>query len=150
MLHFSSTDSAVDIEANFEHKLKKRKRKKRSNLSLNQSRNKRRKFNYGQQVKLCKAGDKAEGTSPDPVGTAADETHTKNSGERTHGLKMHGSSSHTAQNTLDAATGVNTLSESEDISVDVDVDGLSEESNEDVGSFVHDCIDKCKEFLVED
>ena len=49
MLHFSSTDSAVDIEANFEHKLKKRKRKKRSNLSLNQSRNKRRKFNYGQK-----------------------------------------------------------------------------------------------------
>ena len=65
-------------------------------------------------------------------------------------MKIHGSSSHTAQKTLDAATGVNTLSESEDISVDVDVDGLSEESNEDVGPFVRDCIDKCKEFLVED
>ena len=152
MLHFSSTDSAVDIEANFEHKLKKRKRKKQSNLSLNQSRNKRRKFNYGQQVKLCKAGDEAEGMSPDPVGTAANETHTKNSGECTHGLKIHGSSSDTAQNMLDAATGANTLSESEDISVDVDVDvdGSSEESNEYIGPFVHDCIDKCKEFLVED
>ena len=44
---------------------------------------------------------------------------------------------------LEAATGVNTLSESEDISVDVDID-------EDVGPFVRDCIDKCKEFLVED
>ena len=150
MLHFSLTDSAVDIEANFEHKLKKRKRKKRSNLSLNQSRNKRRKFNYGQQVKLCKAGDEAEGMSPDPVGTAANKMHTKNSSECTHGLKIHGSSSDTAQNTLETATGVNTLSESEDISIDVDVDGLSEESNEDVRPFVRDCIDKCKEFLVED
>ena len=45
---------------------------------------------------------------------------------------------------------MNTLSESEDISIDVNVDGLSEESNEDVGPFVRDCIDKCKEFLVED
>ena len=153
MLHFSSTDSAVDIEANFEHKLKKRKRKQRSNLSLNQSQNKKRKFNYGQQVKLCKTGDEAEGTSPDPVGTAgtaADKTHTKNSGECTHSLKIHGSSSDTVQNTLEAATGANTLSESEDISIDVDVDGLSEESNEDIGPFVCDCIDKCKEFLVED
>ena len=65
-------------------------------------------------------------------------------------MKIHGSSSDIAQNTLEAATGANTLLESEDISFDVDVDGLSEESNEDVGPFVCDCIDKCKEFLVED
>ena len=119
MLHFSSTDSAVDIEGNFENKLKKRKRKKQSNLSLNQSRNKKGKFNYGQQVKLCKAGDEAEGTSPDPVATAVDETHTEKSSECTHGLKIHGSPSDIAQKLLEPATGANTSSDSKDISVDV-------------------------------
>ena len=48
---FSFTDSAVEVEAKFDHNLKKRKRKKkRMNLSLNQSRRKKKKISYGQQV----------------------------------------------------------------------------------------------------
>ena len=55
--HFSSTDSAVDVEAEFNHNLKaklKRKRKRRSNLALNQSRKKKKKFDYGESVIIKK------------------------------------------------------------------------------------------------
>ena len=55
--HFSSTDSAVDVEAEFNHNLKakaKKKRKRRSNLALNQSRKKKKKFDYGESVIIKK------------------------------------------------------------------------------------------------
>ena len=53
-------DSTVDVEGHFEHDLKKRKRKKhRSNLSLNQSR-KKKKFNYGKEIRLKKIPDEVD------------------------------------------------------------------------------------------
>ena len=54
---FSSTDSAIDVEAEFQHdlKLKKRKRRKhKTNLSINQSKRKKYKISYGDTVKIKK------------------------------------------------------------------------------------------------
>ena len=69
--HFSSTDSAVDAEVEFEHNLKpkgKKRRKHKSNLSLNQSKKKRKKYNYGDIVRFKKCDveeDKNESNSED-------------------------------------------------------------------------------------
>ena len=51
----SSTDSAIDVEVDFEHNLKpikKKRRKRKSNLSLNQSRRKKKKIAHGEIVRL--------------------------------------------------------------------------------------------------
>ena len=54
-------DFLVDFECEFSHNLKKKKRQKcRSNLSLNQSRSKKKKINYGQQVRIKKVPDEVQ------------------------------------------------------------------------------------------
>ena len=58
---YSSMESAVDIEGDFEHSFRKKKcRKKRTHLALNQSRKKRKRINYGQQIRIKKVADEIE------------------------------------------------------------------------------------------
>ena len=56
ILYYSSSESDVDLEKDFKHDIKPRRkrRKRRRNLALNQSRKKRKYFNYGEQCKIIK------------------------------------------------------------------------------------------------
>ena len=56
MLYYSSSDTDVDLEQEFKHDIKPRRkrRKRRRNLALNQSRKKKKYFNYGEQCKIIK------------------------------------------------------------------------------------------------
>ena len=56
MLYYSSSDSDVDLEQELKHDIKPRqkRRKRRRNLALNQSRKKKKYFNYGEQCKIIK------------------------------------------------------------------------------------------------
>ena len=139
MINFSSTDLAVDVEADFQHRLKKRRQKKcKSNLSLNQSRNKRKKFNYGQQVKVKKIADKLNNTTP--------EVHINEVSTASTSLQINVESTDEPVLLL-AASGSN-IDGSENNSEDVDV-----ESNllqvDDITPYVWECLNTYKNSLLE-
>ena len=145
MLFFSLTDYTVEVEATFNHNLKKRKRKKRkSNLALNQSRQKKRKINYGQQVKIKKVMDEEVLTS-NSLPTPVDSTQKLDpQPECSHQFnfsataKVHNEALHTPVN--------HDSSDSKEINVTSDDETVPRV----VSPFVQDCIQKCKEVFIED
>ena len=130
-MRFSSTDSAVEVEAKFDHNLKKRKRKKkRTNLSLNQSRKKKKKISYGQQVRIKKIPDEVDNLG----------------GECSHSLQFSVSNQ---EKELDLLAPAIQPSESSSETVDVDVESqISDEA--ELNPFLQDCINKCKDIFLED
>ena len=142
IVYFSSTDSTIEVESNFEHNVKKRKRKKRkTNLSLNQSPTKKRKFNYRQQVKIKKVTDDdiCSSTSVEKPPERKRTPERSNTFQFSAAAEVH---TELLQNAVN--TGSNS-SESEEVNV------ISNNSNgSDISPFVQDCIDKCKEVLIKD
>ena len=139
MLFFiSSTDSAVDVEASFDHNLKKRKRKKRkSTLALNQSHQKKKKINYGQQVRIKKVTDEEE-IPPSNTKKFDPEPECSNQFNFTAAAKVHFPEA--------LQTPVNhDSSDLEEINVTSDDEAVPR-----VSPFVQDCIQKCKDVFIED
>ena len=127
-------DSLVDVECDFTHNLKKRKRRKRrSNLALNQSRSKKKKINYGQQVRINKVPDEVE----------------HNIGECSSNFKL--SVPPTATETKLLASAVENRSSSQSSSEDETLDVVSEVSaDSEPSQFIQECINKCKNIFLED
>ena len=139
MLFFiSSTDSAVDVEASFDHNLKKRKRKKRkSTLVLNQSHQKKKKINYGQQVKIKKVTDEEE-IPPSNTKKFDPEPECSNQFNFTAAAEVH------FPEVLQTPVNHDS-SDSEEINVTSDDEAVPR-----VSPFVQDCIQKCKDVFIED
>ena len=130
-MRFSSTDSTVEVEAKFDHNLKKRKRKKkRTNLSLNQSRRKKKKISYGQQVRIKKIPNEVDNLG----------------GECSHSLQFSVSNQ---EKELDLLAPAIQPSESSSETVDVDVESQISDEVE-LNPFLQDCINKCKDIFLED
>ena len=121
----------VEVEAKFDHNLKKRKRKKkRTNLSMNQSCRKKQKISYGQQVRIKKIPDEVE-----------------NLGECSYSLQFSVSSQEKELDLL--APTIDHISSSESSSETVDVESHISDKAE-LNPFLHDCINKCKDVFLED
>ena len=133
---FSSTDSTVEVEAKFDHNLKKRKRKKRRmNLSLNQSHRKKQKISYGQQVRIKKI---------------LDEVENLNLGECSHSLQFSVASQEKELDLLAPTVDHINSSESSSETVDVDVASPQISDEPEPSPFLCDCINKCKDVFLED
>ena len=129
-------DLLVDVECEFSHNFKKKKRQKcRSNLSLNQSHSKKKKINYGQQVRIKKVPDEIQ--------------HTYTSGECSSSFQLSISTPYTGKK-LQAHT-VENRSSSETSSEDETLDVVSEVSaDSESAQFVQECINQCKNVFLED
>ena len=127
------------MEADFQHRLKKRRQRKcKSNLSLNQSRNKKKKFNYGQQVKVKKIVDELGNTTAElPINEVSTASIS---------FQIDIDSTHEAVQLL-AASGTN-IDGSENDSEDVDV-GSQFLEVDDITPYVWKCINTCKNSLLE-
>ena len=122
----------MDVEGHFEHDLKTRKRRKcRSNLSLNQSHKKKKKFNYGKEIRLRNIPDEGDNAG----GESSCNLHFSVAGEN-------------IESNLAAPTGQDiSFTQSSSESIDV----ISQASHgSDVSPYVHDCINKCKNIFLED
>ena len=133
---FITAPQTVDVECEFSHNLKKKKRRNcRSNLSLNQSRSKKKKINYGQQVRIKKVPDEVQ--------------HTYTSGECSSNFQL-SISAPDAGKKLQAHT-VENRSSSETSSEDESLDVVSEVlADSESAQFVWECINQCKNVFLED
>ena len=140
MFHYSfisSTDSAIDVEAEFQHDLKPRKkrRRKRTHLSLNQSR-KKKKTNTGKVVKIINVDtddneEKDIGTTNSQIELNELEPNLQEN-VNVHSVNFQESSVETEQNLCGANVNDSIQSEEE----------ISE-------NYVTKCIRECKDTLIQ-
>ena len=137
---FSSTDSAIDVEGEFQHNLKlqkKKRRKRKSNLSLNQSRRKKKKINYGKLVKIknCDSDDEDKHSDGDAINSVSVSVESNEfnaiSVERI------------TQKLTDDNDNVNSATQGRR------EDEISERNrNEHECTYLENCVKKCKEQLI--
>ena len=128
------------MEQQFDHRLKKRKRRRRTHLSLNQSRNKKRKFNYGQQVKLIHVTDEYQPESSAKTTAESDAAD----GECSHQIKIEVKSATSPRKCLQANP------DSHSTVSDIDESSSNESTDRDKGEFFRNCLDECRNKLIND
>ena len=136
-IFLSSTDSAIDIEAEFQHDLKprKKKRRKRTHLSLNQSR-KKKKCHSGKVVKIRNVdtdnNDEKEVESTNIEIELIDSERNVQDNVNVHYINVQGSSVESEQNLCEA-------NDNDTIQSEVEI----------AENYATKCIRDCKDRLIE-